>query len=85
MEYQIFAIRDSAVEAFMVPMFFPSKGAAIRAFGDEVQRNATDNNLNKHPQDFAMYEIGKYNDQDGVFETKLPTIVSLATDHIDPK
>ncbi|WNK12719.1 MAG: nonstructural protein [Microvirus sp.] len=82
MKYISFAIRDSAVQCFMVPMYFQSKGQAIRAFTDEVNRVDVNNNLNKHPADFGMYEIGTYDDETGQSMTLEPTLVVLASDVI---
>lgn len=75
MIYKIFAIRDTAVNSFMVPMFFPSEGAARRAFADEVNRVDAQNLLNKHPEHFQLYALGEYNDDDGFCVTSAPVFV----------
>lgn len=72
---KIFLIRDTAVESFLVPMFFPSEGAARRAFGDEVNRVAPDNNLNKHPEHFQLYDAGIYDDATGIISSSVPVFV----------
>lgn len=61
---QIFAVRDTAVEAFLAPFYMPSKGAAIRAFGDTV--NDPQSGFNKHPQDFSLYFLGDFDEQTGI-------------------
>lgn len=75
MIFKIYLMRDTAVEAFHVPMFFPSEGAARRAFGDEVNREAADNNLFKHPEHFQLYFAGEYDDQSGVLTPCAPVFV----------
>lgn len=64
---QIVAIRDRAVDAFHRPAFVPAIGAAIRSFGDEINRRAADNELNKHPEDYDLYHLGTYDDAHASF------------------
>jgi hypothetical protein len=61
----VVAVRDAAADAFGRPFFVPSKAAAIRSFSDEVNRVDDNNAFNKHPKDFALYEIGSYDDSIG--------------------
>ena len=61
----IVAIKDRAADAFMRPWFIPTSGIAIRSFIDEVNREAADNNLFNHPDDFDLYEIGTFDDSTG--------------------
>ena len=62
---KIVAIRDRAIAAFGRPAFVPTVGAAIRSFGDEINNNQGE--MNKHPDDFDLYELGEYNDENGQF------------------
>lgn len=62
------AVRDRAADAYARPMFVPSVGLAIRSFSDEVNRNAEDNQMNKHADDFDLYELGTYDDETAKFE-----------------
>ncbi len=55
-----FTIYDTKTESFSNPFFAPTQGAAIRIFSDSASDPAT--LLNKHPQDFQLYEIGSWND-----------------------
>ena len=63
MKKLICAIRDSKVEAFMTPMFFRSKGEAIRSFHDAV--NDSNMEFKKHAEDFVMFVLGEYDEQLG--------------------
>lgn len=76
----IYAIRDAKTEAFSQPMFFVTKGVAIRAFADECENNQS--NLHKHPEDFALFELGSYNDNSGEFVSLAqPLQIALALDY----
>lgn len=61
---QCVAIRDVKV-AFQRPFFAPTIGSAIRAFSDEVQRIDANNEMSRHPADYALYHLGEYNDDTG--------------------
>lgn len=63
---QVFSIRDRAAETFGRPMFVPAKGQAIRAFSDEINRPATDNQFYQHPDDFDLYHVGIFDDSSGL-------------------
>jgi hypothetical protein len=62
MKLIICSVRDTAADAFGRPYFVPSQGVALRAFTDEVNRENDDNPLHKHRKDFALYELGEYDD-----------------------
>lgn len=66
----IFAVLDAASGAFGNPWVVPHIGVALRAFTDEVN-NPDTGDLFRHPQDFALYEIGSYDDISGTI-TALP-------------
>jgi len=61
------AVRDRAADAYARPMFVPSVGIAIRSFSDEVNRVAEDNPMNKHSDDFDLFELGEYDDETAKF------------------
>lgn len=60
------AVRDSAVDAFMRPFFVPTTAFAVRSFGEEM-KNA-DSPMAKSPQDFALFELGSFDEESGRFE-----------------
>lgn len=68
----VYLIRDTALNAFLIPMFFQSEGAARRAFSDEVNRVASDNIMNAHPEHFQLYFCGSYDDESGVITASPP-------------
>lgn len=63
----VLAVRDSAGDCFSRPFFVSSVGVGIRSFTDEVNRAAEDNQFYKHPQDFDLFELGVWDDDDGSF------------------
>lgn len=80
MKYIVCTVRDSAANVFGVPMFLASKGQAIRSFSDEVQRDAPDNMLFKHPEDFELYYLGEYFDSEASFECAVPQLMIRGVD-----
>lgn len=60
---QVLAVHDSAAGSFAMPMFFASKGVAVRAFSDAA--NGGDKNISAHPQDYKLYKLGEYNPVSG--------------------
>lgn len=70
---KIYAVRDSAVEAFLQPFFSPSDGAAIRSLTDAV--NDKEHQFFKNAKDYALWRLGSFDDASGVLdhtETKRP-------------
>lgn len=63
---QIFSIFDQAAQAYLPPFFLPSKGLAIRGFSDTC--NDPNSNINRHPADFTLFQIGTYDDATGVIK-----------------
>lgn len=72
---RMYAVRDSAVEAFHMPMFFPTDAAAIRALGDAVNKPQEDNVYYKHPEHFNLYSIGEFNEENGLINSHPPEFV----------
>jgi hypothetical protein len=72
------SVKDRAADAYGRPMFVPSSGVAIRSFSDEINRNADDNQLYNHPDDFDLYEFGVFDDNSGNFDIyDQPKLLSL--------
>lgn len=82
MQFHILAVRDRAADVFGQPMFAPSVGLAIRGFGDEINRAAPDNQLNKHPEDFDLYSLGLFDDSTGEFNCHSPKMVAIGKDYV---
>ena len=78
MKLVLCSVKDRAADAYGRPMFVPSVGVAIRSFSDEVNRKDPDNQLNNHPDDFDLYELGEFDDNTGLFALhEQPKLLSL--------
>lgn len=65
MKLHIFAVKDRALNAFMTPWFAQTVNQAIRMFQDEV--NNPQGQMIKHPDDYDLYHLGSWNDDNGNF------------------
>lgn len=74
------AVRDSAVQAFNRPFFVPTVAVATRSFADEVNRNAPENQMFAHPDDFELWVVGAFDDETGLFQSCEQRCVSRAKD-----
>lgn len=68
----MFSIYDSKMEAYGTPFFMPKQQMAIRAFSDIARDEKT--NVNKHREDFTLFEIGEYDDSNAVVVSCTPPI-----------
>ena len=65
----VVACFDSAVQQYGRPFFSPARGAALRAFMDEVNRGGADaSELAKHPEDFELRVLAVFDEESGIFE-----------------
>lgn len=69
----VFALHDSAANAFAMPLFYASEGLAVRALSDAV--NGGNKEISAHPQDYKLYCIGNYDPVTGVLTGKGPEMV----------
>lgn len=64
MKLKFFCVHDSKVGAYMSPFVLRSTGEAIRSFESAV--NDVSTQFNKYPADFHLFEIGEFDEQQGV-------------------
>lgn len=83
MKMTIFCVKDRATDAFGTPMFMLATGQATRSFSDEINRKEAGNQLNMHPDDFDLYELGWFDSDSGEFQTYAPQLVVRGKDVID--
>lgn len=62
---KIYCVHDVKAEAFMNPVYYRTKGEALRAF--ETTCKDSSSQFNKFPSDFTMYELGEFNEFNGSF------------------
>lgn len=60
----IYSVKDLKAGAFALPFFQARDEAAIRSFSDAVQHG--DELLRRHPEDFALYCLGEFDDNLGI-------------------
>lgn len=63
---KLYAVRDAKADAFMALNPGTSTGSVIRSFSDGVQ--TPDTPFNKHPEDYALFELGTYDEETGLVE-----------------
>lgn len=75
------AVFDRALGAFGKPMVVPARGVAVRAFGDEVNRQGSE--FNMHPADYELWQLGSFDDASGEFSgTKAKERIMLGSDAV---
>ncbi len=62
---KIYAIRDTCVKAFLLPMYFQNNAAATRAIGDAVNKATEENQFYQHPEHFQLYHLGEFDEDTG--------------------
>ena len=62
----LFTIYDEKAEVFLPPFFVPTLGIATRAFSDCI--NGPEHQFSKHPQDYTLFQLGEFFDDDCHFE-----------------
>lgn len=75
----VFAIYDTAVNAYSQPYYSHTNGSALRAFADHV--NDPNSNVNKHPADYSLFHLGTFNDETGELAGIKPTRIGTATEY----
>lgn len=80
---QLLAVKDRQLNAFMRPFAAQTIGQAIRSFRDET--NNAQSEINKHPEDYELYHLGEFEEENGVIIGITPKQVALATNLIERK
>lgn len=76
MKLLVMSILDNKVGAFTSPFYSRAKGEAIRSFSDAV--NEEKSQFNRHIDDYALYLLGVFDDNTGMFVTQEPQRVITA-------
>lgn len=76
MIYQVFSVKDDKAAAFALPFFLPRMEVALRSFRDAVKNPEHD--MHRHPEDYALYCIGEYDDATGALQPCEPVLVARA-------
>lgn len=77
----IVAVKDTAARVFGTPFVVQAAAQAVRSLRDEVNNKDSTSDVNRHPSDFELYEIGYFNDDDGVITPhEVPQLIARAKD-----
>lgn len=71
----IAVVKDSLVESYNVPLFFPNSAVAIRAFSAECNRAAPDNPVFANRGDYDLIKIGEYYEASGTIISCDPVVL----------
>ncbi len=77
---QIYSIYDTAVGAYMRPFFSQADGDATRMFSDLCMD--AEHPVGRHPEDYSLFRLGGFNDQDGKVIGDGPECLSTALEMI---
>lgn len=80
MKRYVCAVFDSAVQSYGQPFFVPHIGQAVRSFGDEVNRQAADNSLHRHSDDYHLSYLAVYDDETGTFSEQEVRVLARGKD-----
>lgn len=81
MKVYMFGIYDIKAGMYNQPFSMPSRGQALRAFGDLA--NESETAVGKHPEDYRLMELGSFDDQSGAFESHaVPVMLGSASDYV---
>lgn len=75
MKTVVMAAYDKKARAFLNPFYSTHIDVGVRAFAQAA--NTTEHQVYLHPEDFALYQLGTFNDENGAFEL-LGTPVHIA-------
>lgn len=75
------SLRDTASRSFSTPFFVLTAQQAIRSLRDEVNAKDSQSDVNRHPSDFELYELGHFDDDNGkLIPHESPVMISRAID-----
>lgn len=65
-----YSLYDRKALSYSPPFFMASDGLALRALHDLVLDTST--TVGRHPSDFVLYRVGRWNDETGALEPLSP-------------
>lgn len=77
---KIYAVKDLAVQCFGNPFVVRAQGEALRSFQDEVNNDNGNSAIAKHPEDYELFCIGEYDEQNGIIHPITPDLTVRAKD-----
>lgn len=77
----VLAVFDAAMEAYLAPIFVPTRAVAVRMFQATCQNK--ESQFAKNPEHFFLRELADFDDHSGEFVNKAPVHVAAATDFME--
>ena len=84
MTKRLYSLRDNRLGLFAQPIISHNDAVAIRQFGDIVQDEKM-GLIAQHPDDFALYYLGDFDDETGSFASVEPVCLAFGSDFLTPK
>lgn len=75
MIHSVFSVHDAKADAFLPPFILPKTEMAQRVFSDCV--NSPDHQFGKHPEDYTLFHLGTFDDENGLHTPHRNTKQSL--------
>lgn len=75
---KMYSVLDQKAEVFMRPVFHRAHGEALRAF--EVEASNPESVMCRFPEDFILFYIGEFNEQNGAITVLEPISLARATE-----
>lgn len=76
----VYAVHDDKAGAFLSPFFVARDAMAIRMFSDAV--NDPNTMFAKHPKDFTLFRLARYDDNTGEFVNEEKCNLGMASDFL---
>lgn len=76
MNLNIYTIKDAKAGTFSQPFYSVNHSTAIRSFNASIQDQT--NPLSNYPEDFSLYHLGTWEDNQGTLTTQDPEFVADA-------
>ena len=81
MIHKIFTVFDQKAKAYLPPFFMHQEGMSVRTFKDCVQ--SSDHQFGKNPEDYQLFSLGTFDDENGKIEQKSPDLVVSAVQLVE--
>lgn len=62
MKFNFYAVRDNTAEYFNKPFLMETDAVAVRGFLEAI-RDPAAGNLHKYPEQFALFQVGSWNEE----------------------
>lgn len=68
----IVALKDTAARVFGMPFVVQAAAQAVRSLRDEVNSKESTSDVARHPDDFELYEIATFDEDNAIVEAIEP-------------